>query len=63
MNEHLSKKNAEIARGARIMKKQKKIKSTWTRNCRVLIRVEGDTPEDDKVLTVKHLADLDPYRE
>ena len=33
VNEHLTKKNAEIAREARILKKQEKIQGTWSRNC------------------------------
>ena len=30
INEHLTKKNADIARKARFLRKQKKIQSTWT---------------------------------
>ena len=33
LNEHLTKKNADIAREARVLKKQKEIQGTWTRNC------------------------------
>ncbi|XP_049340264.1 uncharacterized protein LOC125804780 [Astyanax mexicanus] len=49
LNEHLTKKNADIARQPRFLKKQQKIQSTWTRNCKVMIRLNG-TPEESKVL-------------
>lgn len=62
MNEHLTPKNAEIAREARILKKQNKIKATWTRNCNVLIRLNGSTPEEAKVIKVRELQDLDEYK-
>lgn len=62
LNEHLTKKNAEIARYARQLKKEEKIKSTWTRNCKVMIKLNGTTPEEEKVLTIRELKDLDQYR-
>ena len=62
MNEHLTKKNCEIAREARKLRKQGKIKSTWTRNCKVMIRLKGATPEEEKVLTVREMKDLDSYK-
>ena len=62
MNEHLTKKNGEIAREARRLRKQGKIKSTWTRNCKVMIRLKGATPEAEKVLTVREMKDLDTYK-
>lgn len=37
VNEHLTKRNAKIARQARILKKEKQIQDTWTRNCKVMI--------------------------
>ena len=61
-NEHLTKKNGEIARAARKLRKDGKIKSTWTRNCKVLIRLNGDTPEEAKAVTVRELKDLDAYK-
>ena len=39
MKERFTQKNAKIARQARLLRKQKKTKSTWTRNCRVLIKL------------------------
>ena len=62
INEHLTKKNGEIAREARNLLKQKKIQATWVRNCKVLIRVQGVTPESTKVVTVRELQDLDKYK-
>lgn len=62
MNEHLTKKNADIARQARYLRKQNKIKATWTRNCKVMIRLNGSTPEEAKTITVRNLQDLDQYR-
>ncbi|KAM3843136.1 ranBP-type and C3HC4-type zinc finger-containing protein 1-like [Diretmus argenteus] len=50
LNEHLTKKNADIAREARNLKKQNKIQATWTRNCKVMIRLNG-SPEEAKVIT------------
>lgn len=35
VNEHLTKRNGEIARQARILKKEKRIQDTWTRNCKI----------------------------
>ena len=38
VNEHLTKRNCEIARQARILRKANRIQGTWTRNCKVMIR-------------------------
>lgn len=35
LNEHLTKTNAELARRARQLRRENKIKETWTRNCKV----------------------------
>ncbi|KAF7652247.1 hypothetical protein LDENG_00099440, partial [Lucifuga dentata] len=61
LNEHLTRKNAEIAREARILKKQTKIQATWTWNCRVWIRLNG-IPEQAKAIVINDLKDLDQYR-
>ena len=61
LNEHLTKKNAHIAREARKLKKENKIKATWTRNCRVFIRLNGASPEEEKVLAVRATKDLEQY--
>ncbi len=60
LNEHLTKKNADIARHARILRKQNKIQATWTRNCKVMIRLNG-TPEEAKVYAIRELKELDQY--
>ncbi len=60
LNEHLTKKNADIARRARILRKQNKIQATWTRNCKVMIRLNG-TPEEAKVYAIRELKELDQY--
>lgn len=58
VNEHLTKKNAEIAKEARLLRKQKKINATWTRNCKIMIRENG--PEDTaQIKWIKELNDLD----
>ena len=61
MNEHLTKKNGDIAQRARRLRKQEKIQATWTANCKVYIKLNGDTPEEAKVLVIKALSDLDKY--
>lgn len=61
VNEHLTKKNAEIAWNGRILRKQNKIQATWTRNGKVFIRLNGP-PEQSKVLVVRNLRDLDQYK-
>lgn len=61
INEHLSRQNADIARKARQLKKQKKIQSTWTANCKIFIKLNG-TPEEAKVICIKNIADLDKFQ-
>lgn len=60
INEHLTIKNSEIARNARLLKKQKKIQSTWTSNCKVFIKLLG-TPEEAKTMWIKELHELDRF--
>ncbi|MEQ2218812.1 hypothetical protein XENOCAPTIV_008504 [Xenoophorus captivus] len=60
INEHLTKKNGDIARKARFLRRQKKIRSTWTTNCKVFIKLIG-TPEEAKVLVVRDITELDKY--
>ncbi len=62
MNEHLTKRNANIAREAGMLRKMKKIQATWTRDCKVFIKLNGSSPEEAKVLTVRELSDLDKFR-
>ena len=61
INKHLIKHNADIAKPARYLKKQKKIQHTWTSNCKIFIKLNG-TPEEAKVLMVKTINDLDKYQ-
>ena len=61
MNEHLTKINAEIARKARFLRKQQKIQSTWTANCRIFIKLNG-SPEQAKVLIIRDLEELEKYQ-
>ena len=58
MNEHLTKKNAQLSKMARELKKDGKLKSTWTRNCVVFVRTNGASPEDEKIKLVKEKDDL-----
>lgn len=60
MNEHLIKRNADIARKARYLKKQGKIQNTWTTNCKVFIKLNG-TPEQAKVLVIRNMEELGKY--
>ena len=63
VNEHLTKRNGEIAKQARILRKAKKIQDTWTRNCKVMVRLNDDgTPENAKVLTIRDIKELEKYK-
>ena len=62
INEHLTKKNADIAKEARNLRKDEKIKSTWSRNCRVFIRTNGASPEEEKVFVIKEIGELTKYK-
>ena len=59
-NENLSKGNASIAWKARQLKKENKILSTWTANCKVYIKPNGATPETRPVL-IRAMEELDKY--
>lgn len=61
VNEHLTRKNADVARDACTRRKQNKIQTTWTRNGNVMIRLNG-TPEEAKVVTIRDLKELEKYR-
>lgn len=61
INEHLTKKNGEIARECRVLRKKKKVQSTWTRNGKVFIKTNG-TPEQVKVILINQLTDLEQYK-
>ena len=61
INEHLTKKNADIARKARILRKQNKIQATWTSNCKVFIKLNGTTHESAEVFPVRDVTELDKF--
>lgn len=61
VNEHLTKKNSDIARQARMLKRAGKIQATWTSNCKILIKLNG-TPEEAQVLRVTTIQELDKYQ-
>ena len=62
INEHLTRRNGEIARRARILRKQSKIQSTWTASCKVFIKLNGTTTtEDGKVMVINDIGDLDRF--
>ena len=60
INEHLTRKNGEIAKKARQLRKQNKIQGTWVWNCNIFIKLNGP-PEAAKVLVVRNLNDLDRF--
>ena len=60
INEHLSKKNSELARKARQMRKSGKIISTWTGDCNVFVRVDhGDG--NTRAMKIIDMADLERF--
>ena len=62
INKHLTRRNGEIARRARILRKQSKIQSTWTASCKVFIKLNGTTTtEDGKVMVINDIGDLDRF--
>lgn len=60
MNDHLTKRNADIAKKARELRREKKIQQTWTWNCKVFIKLNG-SPEDAKVLVIRSIEELNKY--
>ena len=60
LNEHLMKRNADIAKTARFLRRQKKIQSTWTANCKIYIKLNG-SPEDAKVLVIRDIQELEKF--
>ena len=60
INDHLTKRNADIAKRARKLRYDKKIQATWISNCKVFIKTNG-TPEEAKTELVSELANLDKY--
>lgn len=60
MNEHLNKHNADIARKARFLKKEKKIQATWTTNCKIYIKLNG-RPGGAKLMVIRDIVELDKF--
>lgn len=60
INEHLTKRNGDIARKARYLRKQGKIQNTWTTNCKIFIKLNR-TPEQTKILVIRNIEELDKY--
>lgn len=60
LNEHLIKRNADIAKRARFLKKQGKLQSTWVHNCKVFVKLNGN-PEQAKVLCIRSLEELNEF--
>ena len=60
INDHLTKKNADIAWKARQLRKQDKIQSTWTVNCKVFIKPVG-AKENAKGLWIKSIDQLEKF--
>ena len=38
-------------------------KSTWTRNCKVFVRLNGASPEEEKLIVIREINDLELYDE
>ena len=58
LNEHLTKKNSDIFRMTRTLRKEGRISNTWTRDCKVFIRTNG-SPEVAKVHLIKNNSDFE----
>ena len=61
LNEHLTAKNADIEKEARRLWRDGKIKATWSRNCKIFIRENGATPEQEKVKVISEKSELEEY--
>ena len=62
LNDHLSRKNSEIAKAARNMKRDGNIERTWTRNCYVFIKTKGTTKDQGKIHLIKEMEELQQFR-
>ena len=61
VNEHLTKKRANLAKFARDLKKQKKIFSTWTRDGKIFIKTNG-LPEVAQIYAIRDMEDFKRLR-
>ena len=60
INEHLTPKNNEIAKKARLLRKQGKISRAWIRDCKVFIKTNG-IPEVAKTVIIRKMSDFVVY--
>ena len=60
VNEHLSRKNANISALARQLKRRNRIHSTFTRNCKVFVKTNG-APGVSRVVLIKDKSELDKF--
>ena len=58
LNEHLTKRNADIHKKARMLKKEKKIIGTWTRNCKIYVKVD-DGSLNGKIIGMNTMEDFE----
>lgn len=61
MNDHLTKQNGDIARKAGSLKKEGKIQSPWTNNCKIFCNLNR-TPEQAKVMVIRNVKELEVYQ-
>lgn len=52
INDHLTKKNNELAAIGRRLRKKEEITNTWVRDGRVFIRTKGRSPEEEKTIPI-----------
>ena len=57
INEHLTKKNGEIAQKARLLRRQGKISTMWTRDCKIFMKTIG-VPEVAKIHQIRNMTDF-----
>ena len=62
VNEHLTKSNATLFYETRQLRKQKLINNAWTFNCKIFVRTNGDTVENQKVIMIRNIEDLEQFR-
>ena len=57
IDEHMTKKNGEIAQKARLLRRQGKISTMWTKDCNVIMKSIG-VPEVAKIHQMKNMNDF-----
>ena len=58
LNDHLTRRNAEISKHARLLRKCKQIENTWVKGCRIYVKPLGP-PDRAKVLVVNTMKDFE----